>query len=367
MENPDFLSTQLITYIGNKRALLQQISEAVRFCCARLNKEKCVTADIFSGSGSVARLLKQFSSELYANDLEAYSALINRCYLSNISDFDAALWNDFAQKLERLAEEKPFEGIISQNYAPHNDNLITKDTRLFYTRENALFIDSCRHYIDEIGIPEDFKKFFLAPLLTEASVHVNTSGVFKGFYKDPETGIGTFGGAGKNALSRIMGKIRLKAPVLSNYQCPVFVSQCRAEDLCSSLPALDIAYLDPPYNQHPYGSNYFMLNVILENRLEENISKVSGIPANWNRSAFNRRTEALSSLEKVIRSLNARFIIISYNSEGFITFEQMIRMLEQFGTIRTEEITYSAFKGSRNLANRNLNVKEFLFILEKQL
>ena len=25
---------------------------------------------------------------------------------------------------------------------------------------------------------------------------------------------------------------------------------------------MDIAYLDPPYNQHPYGSNYHVLNTV---------------------------------------------------------------------------------------------------------
>ena len=30
---------------------------------------------------------------------------------------------------------------------------------------------------------DELKKFFLAPLITQASIHVNTSGVFKGFYK----------------------------------------------------------------------------------------------------------------------------------------------------------------------------------------
>ena len=29
---------------------------------------------------------------------------------------------------------------------------------------------------------------------------------------------------------------------------------------------LDLAYFDPPYNQHPYGSNYFMLNLLVHYR-----------------------------------------------------------------------------------------------------
>mgnify|MGYP007130661157 CR=1 FL=1 len=39
----------------------------------------------------------------------------------------------------------------------------------------------------------------------------------KGFYKDKYTGIGCFGATGKNALTRIFGKIELKEPVFSNF------------------------------------------------------------------------------------------------------------------------------------------------------
>ncbi|MDR0684304.1 MAG: DNA adenine methylase [Spirochaetaceae bacterium] len=34
--------------------------------------------------------------------------------------------------------------------------------------------------------------------------------------------------------------------------------------IINNIPEVDLAYLDPPYNQHPYGSNYFMLNLILD-------------------------------------------------------------------------------------------------------
>ena len=44
------------------------------------------------------------------------------------------------------------------------------------------------------NVPEDLKVYLLAPLLSEASIHANTSGVFKGFYKDSKKNIGKFGG-----------------------------------------------------------------------------------------------------------------------------------------------------------------------------
>ncbi len=364
-ENKEFLTTQIITYLGNKRRLINNIEPEVEAIKKKLNKQKAVTADIFSGSGIVARMLKRHSSKLVVNDLEEYSKVINSCYLSNAEEFPRKLYNEYKTEIEAKCAEQKTEGIIAKNYAPQNSEDIQKNERVFYTRENALLIDTYRNLIDEVVCEETLKKYFLAPLITAASVHVNTSGVFKGFYKNKNTGIGCFGAAGKNALSRILGEVKLLEPVFSNFTSELEVYKQDAVILSSELKNIDIAYLDPPYNQHPYGSNYFMLNLILKNKLESEISKVSGITQDWNRSDFNKKAQALISMEKIIARLDAKYIIISYNSEGFISYKEMTDMLDKYGNLKTVEIEYNTFRGSRNLNNRNIHVSEYLFVLEK--
>ena len=71
-----------------------------------------------------------------------------------------------------------------------------------------------------------------------------------------------------------------------------------------------------------------MLNLILKNKLDVEISKISGITQDWNRSAFNKPYSALKSMEEIISNLQSKFVIISYNSEGFITFSEMSEMLK---------------------------------------
>ncbi len=364
-ENPQFLTTQIITYLGNKRSLIEKIEQEVQEISQKLNKKKMICADIFSGSGIVARMLKSHSSLLIANDLEKYSCVINSCYLSNKSDFPKEKYEKIRAEIEKSCENQKTEGIITQNYAPKDDNNIQKGERVFYTHKNALFIDTYRNLIDDFVQDENLKKYFLAPLITEASIHVNTSGVFKGFYKDKNTGIGCFGASGKNALSRIFGKIELKEPIFSNFESDLQIFQKDAVELSKELKNLDVAYLDPPYNQHPYGSNYFMLNLILKNQLDVEVSKVSGITQDWNRSDFNKPQLALKSMEKIVKNLDTKFAIISYNSEGFITFDEMKSMLEKYGKVKTVEIEYNTFRGSRNLRSRNIHVSEYLFVLEK--
>ena len=364
-ENKDFLTTQLITYIGNKRKIIGEIEKEIELISEKSGKEKLVCTDLFSGSGIVARMLKRHSSKLIVNDLENYSSVINSCYLINKKDFPKDEFEYLRKKIEDSCRLEKLPGIISMNYAPQDDDNIKKGERVFYTHQNAVLIDTYRTLIDKFVPDENLRKFFLAPLITEASVHVNTSGVFKGFYKDKNTGIGCFGAAGKNALTRIIGRIELKEPVFSNFESDLEIYQKDTVLLSKELKNLDIAYLDPPYNQHPYGSNYFMLNLILKNKLDVEISKISGITQGWNRSVFNKPYSALKSMEEIVSSLDSKFIVISYNSEGFISFDEMSEMLKKYGKLKTVEIAYNTFRGSRNLRNRDIHVSEYLFILEK--
>jgi len=313
----------------------------------------------------VARLLKKHSNTLYANDLETYSKIINECYLTNKEEFDENLYDLYKRNIEEEIQRGYVEGLFSKYYAPLDDGNIKKGERVFYTRRNALYIDTFRLLINEVA--EDYQKYFLAPLLYEASVHVNTAGVFKGFYKDVSTGIGKFGGVGENALPRIKGKIEIKKPIFSNFSCQYCVFQKDANELVKELPFVDLAYIDPPYNQHPYGSNYFMLNLIISNKLEGTVSRVSGIPGGWNRSNYNKKKNALIAFDDLIKNLKAKYAIISYNSEGFIGFDDMLALLKNYGKVRIKEITYNAYRGSRNLQNRSLYVSEYLFVLQKEM
>ena len=362
-ESKDYLSKQILTYIGNKRLLLNEINYHIIKIKKNLNKNKIISLDLFSGSGVVSRLFKQHSSLVCSNDLELYSAIINKAYLGNSSEFQSNVFDYYLEFLIKQYRDNPIEGIIATNYCPKDDFDIKDGERVFYTHRNGIFIDTIRHYVDLI--PSYYRTLILAQLLVKASIHANTSGVFKGFYKDSTTGIGAFGGNGKNALTRIMGDIVLEQPIFSNFECDSIVTQEDAENYAGKVKDIDIAYLDPPYNQHPYGSNYFMLNLIARNEFPNEISRVSGIPKDWNRSNFNINKQALISFEHIIATLDSKYIIISYNNEGFISFQEMLNMLNKYGNVEYENIKYNAFRGSRNLNSREIYTNEFIFVLRK--
>ncbi len=364
-EDPDYLTKQLITYIGNKRALLDFIGHGVREIQAKLGKEKLSIFDIFSGSGIVARYFKQFSRKLIVNDLEKYSEIINRCYLTNRSEVQTAYLREMYREITAKLKKQPLrKGFISEYYAPEDDSDIQPSERVFYTTRNARYLDTARQYIEEAD--SRFRHFFLAPLLSEASVHANTSGVFKGFYKDRKTGIGWFGGHKGDALKRIKGDIELPFPFFSRYECDIEIFRGDAAAVAGKAEEVDVAYLDPPYNQHPYGSNYFMLNLLAEYKRPREISRVSGIPEDWNRSPYNSRTKSVEEFSALVRTIKARFLLISFNSEGFISLEKMKEILKSVGEVTVFEQKYNTFKGSRNLGSRKIHVKEYLYLVERR-
>lgn len=362
-EDPRYLTEQLITYIGNKRALLPLIRRGVEAVRERLGSGRSMRVlDAFSGSGVVSRLLKPYCSHLYSNDLEDYSRILNTCYLSNHSALHLQQLTELHRELCEQIEAHPTPGLITELYAPADDEHIQPGERVFYTHRNAVFLDTARQAIEQL--PQELRPYFLAPLLTQASVHTNTSGVFKGFHKNAE-GIGQFGGRAQNALQRILAPISLPLPIFSRHECEVSVLQQDALMAARSIPELDLAYLDPPYNQHPYGSNYFMLNLLVNYKRPSTISRVSGIPNSWNRSVFNVRAQAAQALAELVEAISAPFILISYNSEGFITPQQMEEMLRPLGKLTTLRQSYTTFRGCRNLRNRSNKVDELLYLLEK--
>ena len=103
VENPEYLTRQIVTYIGNKRALLGHISGAVESVKDRLGKKRLRIFDAFSGSGVVSRLFKAHAELVVSNDIEPYAAAISRCFLTNRSEVDLEALSAIADELNAKA------------------------------------------------------------------------------------------------------------------------------------------------------------------------------------------------------------------------------------------------------------------------
>lgn len=366
VESPEYFQRQVITYIGNKRQLLNPISDALKSVRDESGRDSLHLFDGFAGSGIVSRLFKAYAQRVVSNDLEPYARVVANCFLANRSDVELEALGAIVGEANRQADEGRLgcPGFIERLYAPEDDSSIRPGERVFYTRENARRLDWFRQFIDQQH--PALHDLLLGPLLSSASVHANTAGVFKGFYKDKDTGIGKFGGSGADALTRIKGQIRLQTPVLSRFETAVEVYEQDVNKLIADIGDFDLAYFDPPYNQHPYGSNYFMLNLLVDYVEPDDVSAVSGIPTGWNRSLYNKKTHAFEQLTDAVSRVDARHVLLSFNDEGFVTMDQLRRFLGKVGHVEERKLRYNTFRGSRNLRSRSIHVNEHLFLVRKR-
>ena len=109
-----------------------------------------------------------------------------------------------------------------------------------------------------------------------------------------------------------------------------------------------------------------MLNLIVDYIKPNDISKVSGIPVDWKRSFYNKSAYATETFNSLLEKIKAKYLIVSFNSEGFISKHDMIVMLKKYGKVDVIETKYNTFRGSRNLRNREIHVKEYLYLVERK-
>ena len=392
---PPYASTKLIAYIGNKRAILPFILEAFLELDSEIPIRRFI--DPFAGSGAVARLGRSLGWEVAANDIEEYSRVVNEAWLGVSAEelpllfageggIEGALAAINAMHPQSGDAQPPClaEPYIARHYAPRDTGAADwRRERLFYTRENAVFLDRARYAIDyshppsfEEGLDDDplsrsrraERALLLGLLVYEAATHANTSGVFKAYHKG-------FGGHGRDALGRILGPMRLEQPLL--WEGPP--SEVRQEDaaaFCSGRGA-DLCYLDPPYNQHQYGSNYHLLNTIArwdrrpvcdERTGDGSLVFAAGIPPSWkkSRSAFCSRSTAAGAFRALAASIDARAIVLSYNTEGLVPAEELVDILSDRAEIELRSLDYVKYRGGRQSASRLARNCEILFIARRR-
>lgn len=374
-----YLKQKIIAYIGNKRRLLPFIERSIQDL--RHDDRSIRTfADLFAGSGSVARLARTLDLEVYANDWEYYAYVLNYAHLFLLPEDVPALFTKVGgldtalatlNALDDLPEDK---GYIATYYAPKDDtNPDLDNERMFYTAENAKIIDKVRETIenwyDARLIAQNEYYYLLAALVYEAGTHANTSGVFKAFHRG-------FGGKKKDALKRILGRITLTPlPLYPGERGIVTCNDANALVKRHDALDVDIAYLDPPYNQHQYGSNYHMLNTVAlwdkppinkEIYVDGKPCNKSGIRKDWKKtkSLYCYRESAYERFVELLGDIRAKYIVMSYSTDGIIPVEMLIGALERKGKCHLRTEAYTRYRGAKqSIVNKTKNV-EYLFIVD---
>ena len=378
-------TTQLLTYMGNKRKLLPHIRDTIHHVSDALGGRPISFADPFSGSGVVARLAFTCSrvNHIAANDIAHYAHLCNLCYLQPPpSPTTRQLVHSLIDRANALPDPAPEDQWIARHWAPANDADIQPGERCYFTRENALRIDAIRNFIASDEVPCGLKPFLLAPLLIQASLHNNTNGQFAAFYKN-EAGVGAFGGKRAIDTKRITKRIVLPYPLhLHDFRdpnCPrpcVSLSRKDARQWAiqsRTTATIDLLYLDPPYNKHPYNIYYFLLDIIATwDKTIDIPASYRGQPKGWLRSPFNSSVDAHSALRDVVRDANARFVALSYYDAGILAPDTIDALLAEFGEVQRFPVSQSVYNKLYGLGAHKRDsmdtapAKEYLWLLRKK-
>lgn len=301
---------------------------------------QAVIADVFAGTGQVARAFKPLAKQIIANDLEQYAYVLNRHYIGNTRPMEFP-----------ILDARPADGAFFRNFTE-----AAATPRRYFTIENARVIDGLRQQTEALRaegrISEDQRYWFLASLMESADAVANTASVYGAFLK-------TFK---KSALRPVSFG---PAPhLVTNQDNLVFNEDANA--LISRISG-DVLYLDPPYNGRQYGANYHVLNRLVEtpDEAQANISeKITGL-GEYEKSAYCRKREAEEAMEDLVSRADFGLVVISYNNEGIIPEERFRAILEAHGDYRVVRKEYQRFKADSAREAAADKTFEFLHLLKK--
>jgi adenine-specific DNA-methyltransferase len=305
----------MIKYLGSKRLLLPVIVEAVQGLPGQS------VLDLFSGTSRVGHALKAAGYRVVANDHNTYAATLARCYVQ--ADDDLA--EPATKLLAELNRVPGRPGWFTQTYC--------EDAR-FFQPKNGARVDAVRERIAELALPPELEAVVMVSLMEAADRVDSTTGVQMAYLKAWAT--------------RSAKDLELRLPAL--------LPRARAgKGLATELDAeaaasaeVDIAYLDPPYNQHKYLGNYH----IWESLVRWDKPDVFGVARKRvdcrdRGSAFNSRPRILEALRRTVHALQARTIVVSFNNEGYISREDMVALLSERGSVAVHEFDFRRYVGAR--------------------
>lgn len=338
-------------FIGGKTLIIPYITELIK---EKTTGVKSIS-DVFAGSGVVSRELKKQGYDVISNDLMYFSYVLLRGTIGINSklEFQNLRISNPIHFLNNLKfNDTGFDisdCFIYKNYSPAGN-------RMYFTEENALKIDIVRKQIEkwyQNNLINEDEYFYLIACLIEAVPYIsNITGVYGAYLKhwdkraldalnlvnlELET-TGSFGKAYNMDSNKIIGKI-----------------------------GTDLAYFDPPYNQRQYLPNYHVLETIAKYDYPI-IKGVTGLREySEQKSKYCRKSDALVTFDDLISKTKSRYIILSYNTEGILSHDDIINVLLKYGKQETMDFKYIDYRRYKNAHTRkNNNLKEILYFIEKE-
>jgi adenine-specific DNA-methyltransferase len=306
----------VIKYLGSKRRLVPVLGQMLERAQAR------TALDLFTGTTRVAQAFKAAGAEVTAVDTTRCASVLAGCYVATDAD-----------TVDRPALEK---AVAHLDGLPGRAGYVTETFCVrsrFFQPHNGERIDAVRSAIDAEYGGSVLEPVLLTALLEAADRVDSTTGVQMAYVKQ--------------WAARSFRPLELRVPEL--LPGPGHAVRGDACAVVAGLGPFDLAYLDPPYNQHRYEANYHIWETLV----------AWDAPAHYGvackrteiregpRSAFNSRRTMLGSLAQVIRDVRAGVVVLSYNDESWIDLDTLIEMCRVRGHVEVLAFPSTRYVGAR--------------------
>jgi len=310
----------VIKYIGSKRTLVPRIVALAN--AVRVATGARTVADLFTGTTRVAQALKGAGFTVTANDLASYSEVLATTYIA--CDGAAADMARLAHLVEQLNALPGVDGYVTRTFC---------EEARYFQPVNGRRIDAIRAAIDALARDPMEHAILLTSLLEAADRVDSTTGIQMAYLKG-------WAPRSHNALA-------LRVPVLISGTGTV--ARADANDFARTMDPVDIAYIDPPYNQHSYFSNYHVWETIVRNdappaygvaRKREDCRIV--------KSEFNAKPRAWAAFSQLIRDVAATHLLISFSNEGFFAQDDLLQLLQEVrGEVAAVPVAFKRYVGAQ--------------------
>jgi adenine-specific DNA-methyltransferase len=309
----------LVKYIGSKRKLVPVI---VQTAC-ELPGVKTV-CDLFAGTTRVGQGLKGAGFEALSNDLATYSETLGRAYIA--TDARCADVPRLQGLIDHLNGLTPIDGFFTETYC--------RKSRYFQP-DNGMRIDAIRTELDRQDLSASERAILLTALLLAADRVDSTTGLQMAYLK--------------NWSPRSYQTLKLTLPEL--LEGPGQVARQDANQLAKSLSDSDLVYIDPPYNQHSYFGNYHIWETLVRNdRPEVYGVACKRLDCREKRSRYNSRIHCREAFSQLIADLSKakdRWLLVSFNSEGYLSPDEIMEILRSAGEVARRSLDYKRYVGAQ--------------------
>lgn len=306
----------MIKYLGSKRTLIPVLRKLAQASGAK------TSVDLFTGTTRVARAFKELGQVVTATDLASYSHVFAKTWIE--LDGLAANQSELDGAIAHLNALKPQAGYFTQSFCI--------DAR-YLQPKNGERVDAAREALES-----DYKDTWLYyPLLTALILAADrvdsTTGLQMAFLK--------------SWAARSHKPLELVNPGLLAGRGRAM--QGDALKLAGQLPAVDLAYLDPPYNQHRYFANYHVWESLVRWDKPQTYgiaNKRIDVRDDSTKSAFNSKKTMADSLTKVIADLKCETLMLSYNNESWLSRDELQAICGSKGRVEILDYDFKRYIGA---------------------